>query len=73
MCEDDVPLYLYIGGEAGTGKSFLVRVMKEILKHLNMKSGDNLNKPSSIVMAPTANASYMIKRENHRISIGHAS
>ena len=70
MCEDDVPLYLYIGGEAGTGKSFLVRVMKEILKHLNMKSGDNLNKPSSIVMAPTANASYMIKGKTIESALG---
>ena len=40
VCEDDIPFYLYIGGEAGTGKSFLVKLMIEILKHLKLKSGD---------------------------------
>ena len=28
------PIYLYIAGEAGTGKSFLVKVMIEVLKKL---------------------------------------
>ena len=68
--EDEVPFYLYIGGEAGTGKSYLLRLMIETLKHLNMKSGDELNKPSSIVMAPTANASYIIKGKTIESALG---
>jgi hypothetical protein len=70
ICEDDIPFYLYIGGEAGTGKSFLVKLMIEILKHLKLKSGDDLNKPSSIVMAPTANASYIIKGKTIESALG---
>ena len=60
ICEDDNPIYLFIAGEAGTGKSYLLKVMIEIIKYLNFKSGDDLNKPAAIVMAPTANAAYII-------------
>ena len=68
--EDDAPFYLYIGGEAGTGKSFLVKLMIEILKHIKTKSGDDLNKPTSIVMAPTANAAYLIKGKTIESALG---
>ena len=55
------PYYLYISGAAGTGKSFLVRVMTEAIKHINVKPGSELDKPSVISMAPTANAAYVLK------------
>ena len=55
------PYHLYISGAAGTGKSFTVRVMTEAIKNINVKSGRDLNKPSVISMAPTANAAYVLK------------
>ena len=39
------PYFLFIGGEAGTGKSFLMRVLMEGVKHINIKAGTELNKP----------------------------
>ena len=54
------PYFLFIGGEAGTGKSFLMRVLMEGVKHINIKAGTELNKPAIIAMAPTANAAYII-------------
>ena len=55
------PYHLYIGGKAGTGKSHVVRVMKEGIKHINIKPGRELDKPSVISMAPTANAAYILQ------------
>ena len=60
ICNDEETIYLYIAGEAGTGKSFLLKIMIEIVKFLRLKSGNELSKPSAIVMAPTANAAYII-------------
>ena len=34
--DEETPTYLYIAGEAGTGKSFLVKVMIEAIKHLKL-------------------------------------
>ena len=70
ICEDDAPFCLYIGGEAGTGKSYLLKLMIEIVKHLTLKSGNELNKPSAIVMAPTANAAYLIKGKTIESALG---
>ena len=55
------PYHLYISGSAGTGKSYLVRVMTEAIKHMNKIPGRELDKPSVISMAPTANAAYVLK------------
>ena len=52
--------HLFISGEAGTGKSYLMRVMMEGTKLLNVKSGSELNKPAIISMAPTATAAFII-------------
>ena len=57
---EENPSYLYIAGEAGTGKSHLVRVLIDAVKLINIKAGDELQKPSVLVMAPTANASFLI-------------
>ena len=57
---DDNPCYLFIAGEAGTGKSHLVRVLIEAVKILEIKSGSELPKPPVIIVAPTANAAFLI-------------
>ena len=51
--EDNKPFYLYIGGEAGTGKSFLLKLMIEAVNRLPHYSGQALDKPFSITIAPT--------------------
>ena len=53
---EDKPFYLYIAGEAGTGKSYLLCLCIDAVRYLKMASGDEINKPKVIVMAPTANA-----------------
>ena len=57
---NEKPVYLYIAGNAGTGKSFLVNVLIEAVKIIKLKAGDELKKPPVIVMAPTANAAFII-------------
>ena len=54
------PVYLFLAGNAGTGKSFLVNVLIEAVKVIKIKAGDEMKKPPVIVMAPTANAAYII-------------
>ena len=54
------PIYLFIAGNAGTGKSFLVKLLIEAVKVIKIKSGDDLQKPPVIIMAPTANAAFII-------------
>ena len=53
--------YLFLSGAAGTGKSFLMRVLMEATKFINVKAGRELNKPTILAMAPTANAAYILK------------
>ena len=63
MISSDVnekPVYLFIAGNAGTGKSHLVNVLIEAVKVIKIKAGDELRKPPVIVMAPTANAAFII-------------
>ena len=57
---EENPFYLFIAGEAGTGKSHLVRTIIEAVKIIEMKAGAELQKPSLLIMAPTANASFLI-------------
>ena len=57
---DEKPVYLFVAGNAGTGKSFLVNILIEAVKLIKIKAGDDLKKPPVIVMAPTANAAYII-------------
>ena len=56
----DPPVFLYLAGNAGTGKSFLTNVLIEAVKSMKIKAGDELKKPPVIVMAPTANAAHII-------------
>ena len=57
-------------GEAGTGKSFLLKIMIEVIKHLKLTPGDDLRKPPAIVMAPTANAAYIINGKTIESALG---
>ena len=57
---NEQPVYLFISGNAGTGKSFLVKLLIEAVKMIKIKAGDDLKKPPVIVMAPTANAAFII-------------
>ena len=70
LSDNESPLYLYIAGEAGTGKSFLLKVMIEVTKHLKMAPGDDLKKPTAIVLAPTANAAYIIGGKTIESALG---
>ena len=54
------PVYLFLSGNAGTGKSFLVQLLIEAVKVIKIKAGDDLKKPPVIVMAPTANAAFIV-------------
>ena len=57
---NEQPFYLFLTGNAGTGKSFLLSVMIEAVKHRIVAPGDDLKKPSLLVMAPTANAAGIV-------------
>ena len=57
---EENPVYLFLSGNAGTGKSFLIKLMVEAIKLIKIKSGDEIQKPPVIVMAPTANAAFLI-------------
>ena len=54
------PFYLYIGGEAGTGKSYLLKLIIEAVKLLPKYSGQELDKPHYITIAPTGVAAYLV-------------
>ena len=42
------------------GKSHLLRTMIDAVKYLKLNPGADLKKPAIVVMAPTANAAYII-------------
>ena len=58
---EDNPFYLFLSGNAGTGKSYLLKLMIEAVKLIKMKPGADLTKPPTLVMAPTANAAFIIE------------
>ena len=67
---DDNPFYTYIGGEAGTGKSFLLRLMIDAVKQLGKRSGRELDKPMSLTMAPTGVAAYLVNGSTIESALG---
>ena len=80
--EDGDAFFMYIGGEAGTGKSFLLKLMIEAVRRLPRYSGQTLDKPFSITIAPTGIAACNVggstiesalgiqpqKRKNHEVN-----
>ena len=64
------PFYLYIGGEAGTGKSFLLKLMIEAVNKLPNYSGQSLDKPFSITIAPTGCAAYIVNGSTIESALG---
>ena len=67
---ENTPFYLYIGGEAGTGKSFLLRLMIEATNRLPHYSGQELDKPFSITVAPTGVAAYIVNGTTIESALG---
>ena len=66
MCSSEVdkdPFYLYIAGEAGTGKSFLMKTIIEASKHAAIKSGTPLDRSPALVLCPTANSANIVGGE----------
>ena len=61
---------MFIGGDAGTGKSYLMRVIIEAFKHLHVKSGIDIRKPNIVTMAPTANAAYIVGGKTIESALG---
>ena len=62
--------HVFITGDAGTGKSFLTTVLMEAFKTLNVKSGKELNKPTILAVAPTANAAFIIGGQTIEAALG---
>ena len=59
--DEQNPFYLFLSGNTGTGKSYLLRLIIDAVKVLMIKGGsEELTKPPLIVMAPTATAAYII-------------
>ena len=54
------PFYIYLAGEAGTGKSFLINVLVAAIKILTAQSGQDLDKPATLVLAPSATAAFLV-------------
>ena len=67
---DEEPFYLYIGGEAGTGKSFLLKLLIESVNRLQKYSGQELDKPYSITIAPTGVAAYIVNGTTIESALG---
>ena len=60
MDTEEKPFYLLLSGNAGTGKSYLLRLLIDAVKVVKLKSGDDLTKPPLNTLAPTANAAFII-------------
>ena len=64
------PFYLYVAGEAGTGKSFLLRLLIEFMNRIPKRSGHELDKPASITVAPTGVAAYLVNGSTIESALG---
>ena len=67
---NEPPVYLFITGNAGTGKSHLVRLLIEAVKSIKIMPGDDLKKPPLLNMAPTATAAFIIGGKTIDSSLG---
>ena len=59
---EDNPLYLYIAGDAGTGKSYTVKLIIYALRQVfhQAQQGEEEDKPTVLPMAPTACAARIL-------------
>ena len=64
------PFYLYIGGNAGTGKSFLLQAMINATKVRGKRSGGEVDKPACLILAPTGVAAYLINGSTIESGLG---
>ena len=62
--------YLYVGGNAGTGKSFVLKAMINAAKKRGKRSGAELDKPVSITIAPTGVAAYLVNGTTIESALG---
>ena len=69
-CSATRNFYLYIGGNAGTGKSFLLKAMINAAKKRGKRSGAELDKPFSITLAPTGVAAYLVNGTTIESALG---
>ena len=70
VSQNKQPFYVYIGGNAGTGKSHVIQAIVEATKYIGRYSGSELEKPSVLVMAPTGNAAYIIHGKTIESALG---
>ena len=61
---------VYLAGEAGVGKSFVVKALVPAIKQLSAKSGQDLDKPSVLVLAPSATAAFLIDGKTIESGLG---
>merc|ERR1712089_69686 len=54
--DDEEQYFLYLYGQAGTGKTYLLNTIIPALEYKSLKSGVDLDKPLILVMSPTASA-----------------
>merc|ERR1712089_52204 len=54
--DDGKQYFLYLYGQAGTGKTYLLNTIIPALEFKSLKSGVDLDKPLILVMSPTASA-----------------
>merc|ERR1711889_2703 len=54
--DDDKQYFLYLYGQTGTGKTYLLNTIIPALEFKSLKSGVDLDKPLILVMSPTASA-----------------
>lgn len=58
----DKPFYTFLTDRAGVGKSHVTKALYQaVIKHLNMRAGDDFNKIRAILLAPTGKAAYNIQ------------
>ena len=57
---EDNPFLIYISGDAGTGKSFLFNIIINAAKHILRESGDSLDQPRVLNLAPSGVAATII-------------
>ena len=58
---EDNPFLIYISGDAGTGKSFLFNIIIHAAKHILRESGDSLEQPRVLNLAPSGVAATIIE------------